>query len=210
MTWRTIGVRICTVLAGVLALTLITSPASFGATRTMHDAKRDVYRPDRAQQHLVRGERPNGDITSVRTDHRARTVKVVVHLRKLRPGLNMVGIELITSAKHHPAFMITGVAADRAFTGAVLTKGAEREVECAGLRVRIDTAHATIRASVPRSCLGNPSWVRTGVMVMVVSKKQAADRPTIDVAGKTVITEHWWTRSKRLPLGSKVYVARMR
>ena len=36
------------------------------------------------------------------------------------------------------------------------------EVECNGLRHRIDYAANTVRISVPRRCLDRPRWVRVG------------------------------------------------
>ena len=46
---------------------------------------------------------------------------------------------------------------------AELTKVSGKKVTCKGLRHSIDYDRATVVASIPRSCLGNPKWVKVGV-----------------------------------------------
>jgi hypothetical protein len=43
--------------------------------------------------------------------------------------------------------------------------GPPREVRCPGLRTKRDVGRDTLLLSVPRSCLGNPRWVRAGVVL---------------------------------------------
>jgi hypothetical protein len=47
-------------------------------------------------------------------------------------------------------------------------------VRCAGLRHTIDYRTHTVRISVPRTCLGNPTWVRVGADTATWSEAREA------------------------------------
>lgn len=205
--WQRVGVRTGVLLTVLLAVTLTAGPQADAATHVTKDAKRDTYvMTDADGQYLIKKPTTNGDITALRTSHRAKGLDVVIKARQLRRGYTFGGIEVATPAKHRPRYQFAFEIGPKGRTQVALIKGVDREVSCRGARVRREAGHALIRAHIPRSCLGNPRWVRTGAFLMSSSQRFRED-PTIDVAGKKLLTEGWLRGSAHLPLGPRVAAA---
>ncbi|SDT34966.1 hypothetical protein [Microlunatus soli] len=200
--WRRFGVRTGALLTVLLAVTLTTSEQADAATHVVKDTRRDVYaiKGDDGQ-HLVNKTGANGDITAVRTNHRARSVEVVIKARQLR-GSNATVVEIATSAKHRPTFFVVALKTKR-HHDISLTKNFDQQIHCNGLRVRRDVKEAVIRVHIPRRCLDNPQWIRTGVGVFMLRVK-GAGRERIDVAGKRLLTDRWFRGVARFPLSPKI------
>lgn len=195
---RTLGV-----LSILLAVGLLGSQNAYAASNVMKDARGDTYGIDQDGEHLIPKPSVKGDITSLRTNHTTHAVNLVLRARELRRS-NFAEIDVVTSAAHRRHFMLTAMT----FPGSKvidLTTRSGREITCPGLRGRIDHAEATIRLHVPRACLDNPRWVRTGAMLMTVAQT-GEQTMTIDVAGKKVLTERWWDNANHLPYGPRVHV----
>lgn len=204
--WRRSVARVLGVLSLLLAVVLLTGQEADAASDVMKDTRRDTYVPTgQDYDHLVLKPSLNGDITSVRTTHGPKAVNVVIHSRQLRHA-KLTMIDIRTSAKHHRRFVLTAVAMNGSkIVG--LTRGFNEEINCRGLRVRFVAAEAAIRAHIPRRCLDNPRWVRTGALLMTFSDMESGVPSSIDVAGKNVLTDRWWTDSDlQLPHGSRVRV----
>lgn len=197
--------RACGVLTVLLTVLLATNPEAYAASHVMKDTRQDTYAPsDQDSSHLVLKPRANGDITSVRTTHGTKAVNVTIRARELRHA-RLAMIDILTSAEHHRRFVLTaGAVGGQKIIS--LTRGFNREIDCRGLRVRLDADLGTIKAHVPRRCINDPRWVRTGVMLMTIDKQTGAPS-TIDVAGRTVLTDRWWNDpTLRVPHSPRVHV----
>ncbi|MCW2739416.1 hypothetical protein [Nocardioides sp.] len=64
-------------------------------------------------------------------------------------------------------------------THAVLGRGPSRDVECRGLRARIDEAADTVTMTLPTSCIGAPRWVQVGVGVVTFEMPTDPDQAEI-------------------------------
>ena len=205
-------VRALGALSLTLTAVLASAPMASAASRTMHDDTGDTYAstdvdPEAAP---VRTPSPVADIVSVRTQHRRGAVVVTIRARELPTGMNAAGI-VLKVAKQRKPYVVTGVSGS-GLRYVTMTRGATsvRDLKCRGLRMRFDVADNVARATVPRSCLGSPRWVRTGVFLMSTTASTSADSPTmfVDIAGVNTVPDAWWSANALppLPLGPKVRV----
>jgi len=196
---RTIGVAVA------LAIMVAGGQQAYAATYVMKDHKGDAYAyHDPDSPRLVRSNGATNDITSVRTTHGAKAVNVAIHLRKLPREDNTAAVEIRTSAPKHPVFYALAMRVDGYKMSLLTDEAGSSDLRCKGMRARFDGAHDVVRMHVPRRCIGSPKWVRTGAIVVQDGPK--ASDSAIDVAGKTVLTNKWLTRSPNLPLGPRVHV----
>jgi len=197
---RGIGVSLA-----LLAIVVAGGQQAYGATHVMKDHKGDVYAyPDPESPRLVHTNEATDDITSVRTTHGAKAVNVAIHLRELPRTDNVALVEIRTSAPGHPAYLALAARTDGYKTRVLTDQTGSSKLRCKNMRVRFDGADDVVRMHIPRRCIGSPKWIRTGAMVMQDGPK--ASDSTIDVAGKTVLTNKWLTYSPNLPLSSRVHV----
>jgi hypothetical protein len=116
----------------------------------------------------------DGDITSIRVTHLARTVRVSLAFHELnRSGLGKFFEYRVRSNKGVRDLEVS------AFSGSwagdhSLTDNDGDNVRCKGIRHRIDYVRNTALVVIPRSCLGDPRWVR----VAAVSGSVAEDHTT--------------------------------
>jgi hypothetical protein len=209
-TSRRLSARALGALSLLLASVLVTGQGAYAASRTMHDTTDDTYVvTDLASTSSpVATDGPKGDITWVRTTHRKKVVGVTVRVRDLPTGLNIAAV-VIKTPKHRKPFVLTGIAGYGS-KWVTLTKGVDdREVDCDGLRMRFEVRNDVVRGTIPRRCLDNPRWVRTGAVLMVSTDPgdPDSDDQTIDVAGLSTISDEMWQDDSSLPpLGPKVRV----
>ena len=205
--WRSLRTRIIGVSVALLAIMVVSGQQAYAATHVVKDHKYDTYastNPDATR--LVRTNSATDDIISVRTTHGAKAVNVVIKTRKLPRSDNMAEVEFLTSAAHHARFALLVVRGEGYKAVELINESdPSGDVSCRKLRVRFDVAHAAVRVHVPRSCLGGPRWVRTGVMLMDTDS-DGNGNIALDVAGKTVLTGKWLNHSAHLPLSPKVHV----
>lgn len=180
-----------TALVGPLIGTLLAAPTSAAApARTAStlspqliraaphtvrhlDATRDVALFDPESRSDTPSPLPanrSTDIVSTVVQHRARRLAVRVELRNTaRSGYRFVVAGLRTPADEH--FDILLDYSRRPASGRVEVTGSRgRPVSCPGRSWSLDPATAHVRVSVPRSCLGDPRWVRVGVGTTAVSR----------------------------------------
>jgi hypothetical protein len=201
---RGLAARTLGVLSVVLAVVLTTGSGAFAASKTVRDTTGDTYSV--AGDTPVRASSAIGDIVSVRTTHRARTVVVVVRARDQAGAANVAGVQIRTANRGRD-YNLVGMAGG-GMKMVDLSRGANgKSLTCRGLRMAFKVAQNTVRAEIPRSCLGNPRWVRTGVMLMSSDTGFASDEDSgfLDVAGLDVVTPSMWNDDDApLPFGPKV------
>src|SRR4051794_23044907 len=104
---RGLAARTLGVLSVLLAVVLATGSGAYAPSKTVRDTTGDTYPPPGARP--VRAASPIGDIVSVRTTHRAKTVVVVVRARDLA-STNLTGVRIKT-AGHGRDYYLVGAAA---------------------------------------------------------------------------------------------------
>jgi hypothetical protein len=209
---RTLGALSC-----ALGLTLTASPAAHAASRTVSDATDDVYSLTAETPTKVSG--PDGDIVSVTTVHGRKNVMIRVRARHLTLDQTLLFAKVRT-APAGPAYLFNGTA-DIGIRMAIMTRGQTRVVVCPGLWMRFRPSQGVATAVIPRRCLGNPRWVRTGAALATTDSMIAtladpgsdplAEDPeasgTIDIAGvRAVGIAQMAAASPPLPLGPRVRV----
>jgi hypothetical protein len=208
---RTLGVLSC-----VVGLVLTSSPGALAASRTVPDATDDVYSLTDETPTKVSG--PDGDIVSVTTVHGAKNVRVRVRARHLSLDQTILLAKLRTTPGG-PAYFFSGTA-DIGMRMAIMTKGQARIVVCRGIWMRFRPGRGYVTAVIPRSCLGNPRWVRAGAALMTTdslvatladddfdpfSPDGSAPQGTLDIAGVGDVTAAQLNSSSApLPLGPRV------
>jgi hypothetical protein len=162
-----------TLLAAALtAAALVAGPAGIAeaATWSHTDATGDVVDlqfPDRdsAPVETPAPDRAVGDITKVRASHTARRVVLRIAMRQsLAPdGWAIVGT--VRTERRTYAVRFVRDSRTRAYWVSKNPDSTDYTVPCRGLSKKIDSGAGTVQFSVPRSCLGNPRWVRVNMSV---------------------------------------------
>lgn len=102
------------------------------------------------------------DIVRVVTSHTSTQVKAYAKYAELGPaGTRMHALRVVTGAGRHLHFSLVTV------DGRTVFKELDRDsdgakVSCSGLVAKVDNTANTVLLSIPRSCIGNPSYVRVG------------------------------------------------
>lgn len=163
-------------LAAALPLVLVplaTTGAAEAATWQHRDATRDVLRLSMTED--VEDGRPDpadasADIRRIAVRHTGSQVRIDLGYRDLRGGDSMLAASLVTpggryelTAMRSPdlrMLMLMPVDADGSASGS----SEEEYTDCRGKRIRYDAKKDTITVAIPRSCLGDPEWVRVGAI----------------------------------------------
>lgn len=108
------------------------------------------------------------DIVRVVTSHTSTQVKAFVKYAELGPaGLRMHVLRVVTGSGRHLHYSF--VTEDGHAVLKELDRDSGAKVACSGLVAKVDNTLNTVLLSVPRSCLGNPSYVRVGFGGAVVT-----------------------------------------
>ncbi|HWU20776.1 MAG TPA: hypothetical protein VN088_04575 [Nocardioides sp.] len=148
------------------ALTAATATTASAATWSHTDATQDVVEADSAAQ-TTTTDPSNAvtDITRVDAANNRSTVVVRVRTRAALPFKNfLVDIAVKTSTSR---FTVTrGNLFGR--SGTELDKGAQ-QVACKGMTFVIDRTARTAKVTLPRTCLGNPGFIKVGAGVVTMT-----------------------------------------
>jgi hypothetical protein len=215
---RALGARLLGVLSVLLAVVLTTGQGAYAASKTVRDATGDVY--SLTGETPTKATGPDGDITSVTTIHRRREIRVKVRARHLSLDQTLLFAKVRTGPTG-PAYFFNGTA-DIGMRIAIMVKGQEHFVVCPGIRMAFHAAQGYVMAVIPRSCLGNPRWIRVGAALATTDSLIASladedsdplagdpDAPagTMDIAGVGNLTNAQLNAAApQLPLGPKVRV----
>lgn len=168
--------RLTTVAATIATLgglTLAASPAD-AQRHTSHDARGDVVKNALNYPRVEAAKLPHrrlGDVTSLRATHGARRVNVAMGHARLDRDAITEGAHLFSlRTSNGPRIGIALEVTDRQVGEAQFFRG-DQQATCQGLRGRVDYAHQTVRFSVPRSCLGDPRWVRVGGSTWIITEE---------------------------------------
>jgi len=112
-------------------------------------------------------EQANGDITQVTVDHRRTKVIFEVRTRSRLTGPFAAGVQIRTPGRRFALLWMRMPG----MGGAELMDFGSKDLttRCRGLKQRLTSGKTTIRLTVPRSCLGDPRWLRVGVNLSTFS-----------------------------------------
>jgi len=146
------------VLAALVAIALAAAPAQAGK-QTTTDQKRDVYKVPfgPTTPHLVRDDRAH-DIVRAGAVHNGPRLTVWLEVRRLTGSQYVATWDVRTPGDRWVLHYDTRVTP--AYTS--LFHGFSEVLDCDGLRGRKLPRRDRVEVSVPRSCIGNPQWVRWG------------------------------------------------
>jgi hypothetical protein len=158
------ALRALLVLLVCLGGALTLAPASY-ADRTVHrDARHDVMRTGGPRdEELVPAPRASEfDVVRTLVTHRRHDVEIKLRFAELqRHAMRMEFATIRTGRQPGDNYALTLVVAPGMI--AVQLTNATGPARCWDMGYRINFRRNTISMSVPRSCLGNPRWIRAGV-----------------------------------------------
>lgn len=150
-------------LSFLLGLSLLASPSSH---RVVHDdARHDVLHFDVRSEASRPAPRDRAtDITRTVVDHRSRRLDVQVQTSRLsRSDYRLMVGEILTSVGERFTLVVDYSTTPIDARVSLQRFSSGREVLCPGATWSVTRRTDRIAASVPRSCLGDPRWVRVGL-----------------------------------------------
>lgn len=162
------------VAACALALSVsVAGPASADQEK-IRDPKGDVYRvaEDGTQGDVKQGEVPNTDISRSVVRHGKGAVSITVKYVRLKKNFSEyiqydAEIRVPRQGEYHAQILI-----DPSLTtaGINFTDGHYETLECPNAVAVVHPDEGRVLARVPRSCLGNPKWIRFGASALSLTK----------------------------------------
>ncbi len=145
----------------LLAAVLTPSLTAYAATVDVTDATSDVWENFTNDGEYVPTElTDNLDVTSLEVRHLAKRIVVTAGYAELKKA----GVPLVLSSRLRfddgPAVTIM-VDANPRWSGDGVLFGRRGPLDCGGFDHAIDYAANTVELSVPRKCVGGPTWVET-------------------------------------------------
>ena len=183
-------------LAG-LALTAATAASAEAATSRHADPAGDVVTYDASGAPVTAADTRNGDIVSRSFTYTDTAVQVRVTYRDLaRQGMQMsLNGQVQTSSGATRVFQAYATP-DSWAGGHYLTTPRGMPVTCTGMRHTFDYTKNVATVTIPRGCLGKPSWVRLGVQHSWFDNQGVM---SIDDAGRT-----GWSESAPVALSGRI------
>jgi hypothetical protein len=193
--------RLATLSACAVALALLSPATAHAETRTLVDARGDVWAMDtpEAGQNTQVPQREQGDIVRTIFRHTDRAVVIRSTFAELdRVGflsLMVVKLRTNTGAVHWMALWAGPTRDTNRWRGEVTRRNGVTPMKCASHRIDYDANVAEIR--IPRFCLGSPRWVQGSLAAGTVSRDSTffADNPVND--GPSVRLPEFTTRISR-------------
>ncbi|MDP3891552.1 hypothetical protein [Nocardioides sp.] len=148
--------------AVALAVTALLVPTAAHAGKSVHrDAVGDVGSfTDESENFTTLPGQKVGDVVRSVGKHKGKRVSFSVKMRALPKTKHSHGVvtRIVTNKKTYfaDAHSAPGLGSD-----VFLTRNGKL-IDCAGMRHKRSAKRNTITLSVPRSCLGNPRWVKLG------------------------------------------------
>jgi hypothetical protein len=104
-------------------------------------------------------EQTNGDVTQVAVDHRRTKVVIELYTRARITGAFGINAVVRTPGQHYMlmSFRMPGMGGTQ-----LMTLSDEPDRRCTGLKRKLIADKTAVRLTVPRSCIGDPRWVRVG------------------------------------------------
>jgi hypothetical protein len=167
------------VLVTAGALAGLAMPAAANAeTFTHSDPTRDVQSFDDTSAATDQPTNKTADVTHLTIRHTSKHMAVTVKLRDL--AKTWFAISDVETADTSFTLFGTGAGSSTDFS---LAKASGKPITCDAITSSRDKTKRTITFAVPTSCLGNPTWVKVGVGVVVVGSSSMYADDALRVGG---------------------------
>ncbi|MFL6059821.1 MAG: hypothetical protein ACJ72E_01225 [Marmoricola sp.] len=151
------------VLAGALLGAVTLAGPAYAGSNLHIDATGDSISTSSAtsEEYLPASDHFRGDISTARVTHRGTTVKVELQFSALaRLGTGAQYAFAFRTPKGLVRKVLVHAGPGRWAGSQAITNARGTRVRCRGLAHTIAYGGRTLNLTVPRSCLGSPSWVR--------------------------------------------------
>jgi hypothetical protein len=158
--WRGLAV------GGAVVVMALPAAAAYGQTAVRHDPAHDVVRERFSTDgsEVAAAHNKTADVVLVRYTHTNRQVETTMRIRDY--GGHWEYWEDIKTPTRKYLVVGGGRGGHQRFD---LYTGSGYVLTCDGLSATVDRIRNTFRVSVPRSCLGQPRWVRAHVQYDVLT-----------------------------------------
>ena len=160
--------RLLVVPAALVALAL-TAGSAHAATYTHEDAAKDVQRTTNGSPLTAAPGNQSADLTTIQTSHRAQKVFLASQVREVQTDLFQMQWRIVTSKGVEFELYWAKLPGYVEFT-------LDREgktITCVGLKKALNLMTDLTTFTIPRSCLGSPAWIRTGLWLMTQSQDES-------------------------------------
>ena len=153
------------VVAAAATALVIPATSAFAGSATVNDSQNDVWKSTNESDYTKAGQGLNVDIDKATVKHTTKRVETVVHYASLkkddRAPFVFVGVKtdggdygMVAQAYKGPdGWVVEG----GAFPEGVSRGGGE---SCTGFKASVDWDSDDLVLSAPRSCFGNPAWIK--------------------------------------------------
>lgn len=107
--------------------------------------------------------RTEGDIVSTRVSHLDRKVRIKIRFAELSRTGRGANQYLVLRSDKGKRYLLIDSSGGKWAGRTRFTNANDDKVPCTGISHKIDYVANTVLAVVPRTCLGNPRWVRAGI-----------------------------------------------
>jgi len=149
------------------AATLVLAPAVAHADTDVHtDFTGDVVSTSfssNTEEWTPEPTRTEGDIVSTRVSHLDRKVRIKIKLAALSRTGRGWDFYYVLRTNIGKRYLDLDATRGRWAGKPRLTNANDKTVSCTGLSRSIDYVNDAVLVVIPRSCLGNPRWVRVGI-----------------------------------------------
>ena len=159
-----------TLPAVVLPVALLLPVAAHAEKVVTRDPAGDVVTlvtdEDGAEEVVAAPEYARVDIVRTVVDHRVNRLRVSVRFRELGRGpFQFTVIRVVTPREKFDLFV------ERLGGKPIVTMSrGKKELECAGLRARVDRSTTSVTTTLPTACIATPRWVQVGVGAIAIDE----------------------------------------
>jgi hypothetical protein len=173
---RGIIVSAATALAVSVVSVAVAAPASADQLK-IKDPKGDVYKvaQDGTQGDVPQGEVPNTDISRTVVRHGAGAVGFTVRYVNLKKNASaFISYDAEIRVPHQGTFhALVTIDPSIKSAGINLTDAHYESIDCAHAVAVVHEDEGRLIARVPRSCLGDPEWIRFGASALSLTRAGA-------------------------------------
>jgi hypothetical protein len=122
------------------------------------------------------------DITRFTASHKARRVVLTATLRDITAASGTMMYQVRTGQRTYDAVQRLGTSREKGPVFGLYRNDQRTRVRCSGARTSVDRTSEEAMVSIPRSCLGRPSWVRVGGHAYNLTESDSGYEMVFDVA----------------------------
>lgn len=154
-------------IAGLITLTLLglvgglTSPA-YADRHAAVDQTGDAAELATGIPYIPAPNHTDADVVKSVVNHKRRSVIVIVNLSDLTKVRSGEEFDLIAAIKTNKKRYSVTLSSFNGRVGLQLVRGS-RTISCAGAGRALSVSEDRLKVRVPRSCLGNPRWIKVGL-----------------------------------------------